>query len=254
MNHFFDHIEQREITIRQYKGKSPMFFRKLNMMAGVFTADYSYCRSIVPKAISHILQFTPGRALVAIHCMEYIHSDVGPYNEISISVGINPSKYFSTAAILKAMLTNTYHAYIVNLPVTTEVAYFGGIDYFNFPKSIANIQFSEDKDIRTCILNNKDSGAFIFSFTGKKLIDNRKSHHKLILNSYPIINEKLMHSRIVVNRIKCSERFLLPHARLTYGIGDISEQLKNMKLGMLLQYLYAPQCESILYLPNIFKS
>lgn len=255
MSDFFYNIPQKEINIRQYKGKSPMFFRKFNMMAGVFTADYIYCRNLVPKAISHILELSPGRTLVAIHCMQYIHSDVGPYNEISISIGINPNGSYSLPSIIGAMLTNSYHAYIVQLPVTTEVAYFGGIDYFNFPKSIADISFKEDDIRRTCTLKDKNSGVPIFSFSGKKIISNNNNHRFKImtLNSYPIMDDKVTHAKIVVNKINCSERFFMPYAQVVYGNGNIADQLKDMKLGMLLQYFYAPECESILYLPKIYK-
>src|ERR1035437_5884139 len=170
MPKFFSGIEQEDIAIRQYAGKSPMFFRNFQLMAGVYTSDLAVCKSLVPNSKYHVLQILPGRALIGIHCMEYLDSDVGPYNEVSISVGIAPKQtLFSPVNILKSAITQNFHAYILQLPVTTEVAYFGGVDYFNYPKFVAKIDFEERDGCRVCTLSESGTGKMILTFEGKKI-------------------------------------------------------------------------------------
>ncbi|MDP6909075.1 MAG: acetoacetate decarboxylase family protein [Flavobacteriales bacterium] len=256
MKDFFSGIEQKEIAIRQYFGKSPMFFRKFQLMAGVYTADYVACKSYIPNDKFNILQVLPGRCLIGIHCMEYYDTDVGPYNEVSVSVGIAPSKtLFSAPSILKSALAQNFHAYILQLPVTTEVAYFGGVDYFNYPKFVGSIEFEERDSHRICRLSEKDPGKLIMEFEGKKIstkkIDASKSGFKtMTLNSYPVMDGKKVHARMHVNMIEKGETFLGTNGKLTIGNTGFSEMLKKLDLGREISYMYAPECESVMYLPK----
>lgn len=256
MNDFFSGIEQKEIAIRQYSGRSPMFFRKFQMMAGVYTADYAACKSYMPSMGFNILQVLPGRCLIGIHCMEYYATDVGPYNEVSISVGIAPNKpLFSASSMLKSALTQNFHAYILQLPVTTEVAYFGGVDYFNYPKFIANIEFDARDTHRICKLSEKDTGKLIMKFEGrtiptKRTAANTDGFKTMTLNSYPVMNGKKTHARMHVNTIEKGEAFLGANAKLTIGNTGFSEMLKKLDIGKEISYLYAPECESVMYLPK----
>ncbi len=260
MSNFFTEIAQEDITIRQYSGKSPMFFRKFQLMAGVYTADYASCKALVPNDQFHVLQIIPRRGLIGIHCMEYMDSDVGPYNEVSISVGITPRKtLFSAASILKSAITQNFHAYILQLPVTTEVAYFGGVDYFNYPKFIANIEFEERNGKRVCRLSESGSNKMIISFEGK-MIKTKKadplnnSFQTMTLNSYPVMGGEMVHARMRVNTIEKGESFLGAHGKLTIGEGEIAEMLRKLDMGMQISYQYAPECESVMYLPQPMAS
>lgn len=256
MSSFFSEIAQEDIVIRQYAGKSPMFFRKFKLMAGIYTADYSACKALMPNDRYQVLQLFPGRALIGVHCMEYLDSDVGPYNEVSISIGIAPKQtLFSAAGILKSIFTQEFHAYIVQLPVTTEVAYFGGVDYFNYPKFVANINFVEHEGKRICTLSEKDSGKQILSFEGKiintkKANSSRNDFQVMTLNSYPVMNGKTVHARMRVNMIEKGESFFGNNGKLVVGEGGFSEMLKKLKLGQQINYVYAPECESVMYLPQ----
>ena len=256
MNDFFSGIAQKEIPIRQYFGKSPMFFRKFQLMAGVYTADLAACQSFMPSSDFNILQVLPGRCLIGIHCMEYHATDVGPYNEVSISVGIAPNRpLFSASSILRSALTQNFHAYILQLPVTTEVAYFGGVDYFNYPKFIASIEFEERDTHRICKLSEKDTGKLIMAFEGKRIPTKKTAANKsgfdtMTLNSYPVMDGKMVHARMHVNTIEKGEAFLGNNGKLTIGNAGFSEMLKKLDLGKEISYLFAPECRSVMYLPK----
>lgn len=256
MANFFSGITQKDIAIRQYAGKSPMFFRRFRLMAGVYTADYAACKACIPNDKFHVLQVLPGRALIGIHCMEYLDSDVGPYNEISVSVGIAPKRTsFSAASIVKSTLTLNFHAYILALPVTTEIAYFGGVDHFNYPKFIANINFEEHNGQRVCVLSDLESGNMIMTFKGKmirtKKVNSKKNRFDtMTLNSYPVMNGETVHARMHVNMIEKGENYLTANGKLSIGDGNIADMLRMLDLGQQINYQYMPMCESIMYLPQ----
>jgi len=255
MSSFFSGIAQEDIAIRQYAGKSPMFFRKFKLMAGIYTADYDACKALMPNDNYQVLQILPGRALIGVHCMEYLDTDVGPYNEVSISVGIAPKQtLFSAMDILKSALTQEFHAFIVQLPVTTEVAYFGGVDYFNYPKFVANIDFEEHDGQRICKLSEKDSGKAILTFEGKiirtKTNTDKNNFHIMTLNSYPVMNGKTVHARMRVNMMEKGESYMGNNGKLVIGEAGFAGMLKKLNPGKQINYLYAPECESVMFLPQ----
>ncbi len=254
MKNFFSGIEQEEIPIRQYVGKSPMFFRKFQLMAGIYTADLAACKKLMPGSHAHMLQVLPGRCLIGIHCMEYYATDVGPYNEVSISVGISPKQpLFSFPSIIRSALTQNFHAFILQLPVTTEVAYFGGVDYFNYPKFVANIEFEEQQDKRICRLSEQGSNNLILEFEGKKIATKRTGNGKfktMTLNSYPIMDGKMVHAQMCVNTLEMGERFFGSCGKVKIGSGDVADMLSKLDLGKEISYIHAPECRSVMYLPK----
>jgi hypothetical protein len=252
MKDFFSrNRRKKEIPIRQYVGRSPMFFKKFQLMAGVYTADIAACKAFMPNSDFNILQIMPGRCLIGIHCMEYYATDVGPYNEVSISVGIAPRPtFFSAWGIVKSALTQNFHAHILQLPVTTEVAYFGGVDYFNYPKFVADISFEERDGSRICTLSEQGSGKMIMEFEGRKIGTKRSDLKTITLNSYPIMNGKMVHAKMCVNTLEMGERFFGSHGKVKIGSGDIADMLLKLNLGKEISYLYAPECQSVMYLPK----
>jgi hypothetical protein len=254
MNDFFSGIKQEEISIRQYVGRSPMFFRKFQMMAGVYTADMAACKALMPNSDFNILQILPGRCLIGIHCMEYYATDVGPYNEVSISLGIAPDPtLFSAPSIVRSALTQNFHAYILQLPVTTEVAYFGGVDYFNYPKFVADIAFEERDGYRICKLSEQGSGRMIMEFEGQKIGTKRMDCKTMTLNSYPIMDGKMVHARMCVNTLQKGEKFFGSYGKVKIGSGNVADMLRKLNLGKEISYLYAPECRSVMYLPKPLK-
>ena len=133
------------------------------MMAGVFLADAGAARSRMPTPRHHVLEPFPGSAVVAVHCMEYRDTDIGPYGEISLSIastyGDRPT--WSALRLLDAVRTGRFSAWVEELPVTTETAMWGGIDVFGYPKYLADIAFEDRAGRRVCVLRDQETAETI---------------------------------------------------------------------------------------------
>ncbi|MBI3534683.1 MAG: acetoacetate decarboxylase family protein, partial [Deltaproteobacteria bacterium] len=175
---FFAPYKQKKIYIRNHAAKSPLFYKSLNMMGAVFTVNLEKVTHLLPKTLNLIpLTLAPlakQRAIIGIYCFEYKETDIGPYNEFSIALALNPTgtnflSFLSAFEIIKNIFTESHHGYVLQMPVTTELAYWGGVDYFNFPKYITNIQFEDTLTTRICNVYDRSNQKLIFSFEGEKI-------------------------------------------------------------------------------------
>jgi len=257
---FFAEYPQEEIQIRQYAAKSPLFYRDLHMMAAVFAADLETVRSLLPDGRYQPLRVARTRALVAVHCFEYRDSDIGPYNELSLSVGVHfgGKRVASPAAILASIWKEEYHGYVSELPVTTEVALYGGLDFFNFPKYLAEISFAQEAEHRICRLRDRESGELIVAFKGRALtspgrVDKAKPPRpaRMTLASYPQSDGKTLRARFALNLKDAARSWLRGHATLTPGTHPRAQLFRRLALGRPIQYIFAPSCEAILFPPEI---
>ncbi len=248
---FFAGHKQRDVKIRQFKGKAPMFFPEVHMMTAVFTADLDVVRSWLPDKRYHPLKIGRRRGVAAIHCMEYRETDIGPYNEVSLSVGVHHGRLpaLSPARLVGSLLTGGYHGYVKELPVNTEVSLYGGIDFFNFPKYLADISFRETADHRVCTVRDKETLDLILEVEGRK-IRTLKPPSLMTLNSYPQKDGKTLHAKTMVNQRRWGRTFLLRNMTVRLGEHPRAQPFKELALGKQLEYLLAPSCEAILFMPS----
>jgi hypothetical protein len=251
---FFDAYKQEPVSIRGVPGKSPMFFRDFHLMGGVFLADRSRVQAALPSRWYRPLKMPLGRALVAVHCMEYKDSDIGPYNEISLSIALRVgwAPFMSLFQAARSIRTRTYSAYVKSLPVTTETALHGGVDFFNYPKYLADISFRETAAHRVATLRDKDSGDVILEFEGRRIAAwacAPKDENRMTLETYPEIDGRPKRARLLVNRLE-SGTTRLRGAALRLGSHPRAAEFKDLDIGPVLEYLYAPRCQGVLFMPE----
>lgn len=256
-NPFFSPYPQKEISIRRYKGKSPLFYRDVHLMGAIFAAEIERIREALPDGQYHPLSILPGKGIVAVHCVEYKDCDIGPYNEVSLSIPVRDPRLTilpSPLAVLRSLLTRRYHAYVKELPVSTEAALYGGIDFFNYPKYLADVSFRETADHRVCTLRDKQSMDLILEFEGRKIKTKKspKPLNVLSLSTYPRKENRTLHARMLLNRKEAAASHPIADSLIRFGRHPRAEPFKKLGIGRPLQYDFAPKCEAILFMPEIF--
>jgi hypothetical protein len=96
-----------------------------------------------------------GKGVVVIYCIEYRKTDIGPYNEVGLTV--------VAAAQGDPIPAN----YVVNLPVTTAVANRAGQEIWGYNKFVATIDVKSDRNKFATILRDTD-GAMICAIEGTR--------------------------------------------------------------------------------------
>ncbi len=252
MSAFFEGIAQEPITFHGYAGKAPMFFREVRMMGGVFTCNLAAAKALMPTSSHHPHRIWNGRGVAAIHCFEYLDTDIGPYNEVSLSIAIvhGTRGGLSWAALARAEAKGRYQAFVADLPVTTDAAVHGGIDILGFPKWLARIEFTEDEARRVCTVRDAESGAVILSVAGDR-IPTRPAEKVISLESYPRKDGATLHATMRVNLIEWGNVAFARRMKVETTDHPRAAMLRGLSLGKQVGYLYAPRCEAILMRPEV---
>ena len=85
----------------------------------------------------HPLVLTKRCSIAVVTLFDYLHTTIGPYREVSIGVLTSP-KANVTGRVILDLLTGVANvgAWIVALPVNSDVACRGGVELFGYPKSV----------------------------------------------------------------------------------------------------------------------
>lgn len=252
MSDFFNKYPQSPLMIRDFESKTPLFFHDVSMMLGIFLADKKAAMQHLPSSDFKLISPFPGKALVGINCFQYKSTDIGPYNEVSISVAVESKKWRpGIVSVMASTLSQNFHANILQLPVTTEIALYGGLDFFNYPKFMSNIAFEEKDDQNICEVKDIESNELLFKFKGSKIKTKRaKKLNTALYNSYPKMNDQLLKADLLVNQMEKGTKWLGNDFTFEIGNHPKSELLKSLKLSKLMQYVYMPKGQAVLFEPK----
>lgn len=251
---FFKGIVQLEFKKEGLEGsfKLPVFYYDFTSFTAVYTASTSKVKKYLPHPDMNPVELFPGRCLVGFSAFEYRKIDIDPYNEVSISIPIAfGKKTFWGIGVLRQMWQmwkRSFSVYIWHLPVTTEIARFGGVELYGYPKFIAKIDFSEEGDFITCTL--KEGEEHILTLKGKKLKTSKGKQMRFI--TYSIKDGIPLLTNVFVNPIQFAQSMSPSSAILQIGKNHpICKELEDIQLGSYpILYHYIPLNEAILFGPK----
>lgn len=216
------HYPGTEATAAQKQGyvfKVPSFCYGNLSMNAVFTASTNKVRSYVPHPDMHPVEIFPGRCLLSFTAFEYRKTDLDPYNEFSL--------------------------YVWHLPVTTETARVGGVEFFGYLKFIADIEFTRSGDKLRCDLSEK--GSRILSMEGKMLPTEPGKRLRYI--TYSLNGGVPLVTNICVNPLQFAQSRASDAVSLEIdGDHPIAKELQEIDISDTpTAYQYSPNNEAILF-------
>ncbi len=250
---FFSGVEQVETKIGDVKGKIPLFYRKARCFTAVFPAKLWEVRRALPDRRFVPAQIAPGVAGVMLAAFEYYDVDIPPYNEFAIGIPVN-SPYFLQVPgynLARQMLRMETDLYVLHLPVTTEEARRGGVDFYGFPKFLASIDYMDTAEWANCALS--EGGDLICSLDFDKIAARHSGVMKFFCHLYqdrqPQVTECKMNAR------QYAMSFNPSHVELSLGLSHpIARELDQMLFSTRpLMYMYVPDFQLILYGPENFS-
>jgi hypothetical protein len=248
---FFEGVSQLDIEIGGQPGKTPTFYYDGRGMTAVFPARYRALRDLMPDPSYVPARLAPGLGVMAIACLEYLDTDVGPYNELLIGVPLNEPPFRANLpgrALAQATRRGKQPSFVWQLPVTTDVALRGGIDFYNFPKFIAAIDFSETTDAGRCRL--AEGKEHILTLSGERIATPRRARVDHFLRLWMDGQPQAAHFRI--NQLAVGSTSRRTAAALELGerhpiARELDRLLVSRKPG---HYESCPRFEAILFGPE----
>lgn len=248
---FFDGVAQSEVTVAGQPAKVPIFYYDGTAIQAVFAARLSALRRLMPDPRFAPARLAPGLGALAITCFEYRDTDIGAYNELAISVVLNEPWFLPNLpgiALISSMRRRQLHVWVHHLPVTTEIARAGGVDFYNYPKFIAGIDFEQSEGHRVCRLS--EGAEHILTLSGKLLPAPRSEQFQLFSHLWMDRQPQGSEFKINANQMGVS----LSPAAATLELGErhpIALELAGLLVSRRpIQYQYMTSLEGILYGPE----
>jgi hypothetical protein len=156
---FFEGVSQVGVELAGEMGRLPIFYYDGTAQTAVFPARLQGLRRLLPDPRFVPARVAPGVGAVGVTCFEYRDTDIGPYNELAISIILKDPAMAGNLpgwGLLAGLRRRQLHAWVQHLPVTTEVARAGGVELYNYPKFVAAIEFETRGATRLCTLAEGD--------------------------------------------------------------------------------------------------
>jgi hypothetical protein len=248
---FFEGVPQVDATRVGEAAKLPIFYYDGTAQTAVFPARLGALRGLLPDPRFVPARLAPGLGAVGVTCFEYRDTDIGPYNELAITIVLNHPPFASNLpgrALLAGLRRKQLHAWVHHLPVTTEIARAMGVDLYNYPKFVGSIDYEERVGRRSCRLGEGDE--HILTLDGP-LIDTPRSG-ELQLFSHLWMDRQPQESEFKLNVVASGRSLRAGAAQLQLGERHpIARELAGILVSRRSIYyeLMAP-FEGILYGPE----
>jgi hypothetical protein len=242
---FFQEIEQREFPWGERSIRVPVFYYDSMRLDALFLASRKRLDALMPSSRMHPLRVTAGKGIVTISAMEFRDSDVGSYNEVSISVPFTMDKVSPLFTGILRKGPEEPNLYIHHLPVTTEIARDAGVEFAGYPKFLAKIHFEKQGEWIACHL--AEGTQPILTLAGRQLETRKASRSRV--NFFTIRNGRILRSVAVTSERLLARSKNPSSIRLKLGDHPVAQELKELGIGRMLAYQYAPQFRSILSPP-----
>jgi len=165
---FFKGIPRKTYEIQGQEIEFPVFYYDFSSITASFIVKANKLKEVLPHPEFIPAEIWPGTGVLVIKAYEFRETDIGPYNEVSISIPINfePASFLPRKSAISMLRKHKFALYVHQLPVTTEVARLGGVYFFNYPKFLAEISIEDKGETIETTLKEKDE--LILKMSAKK--------------------------------------------------------------------------------------
>ncbi|RPH52976.1 MAG: hypothetical protein EHM85_00380 [Desulfobacteraceae bacterium] len=130
----------------------PMLFYDVGVRYLNFWVDYEKTASKLAGTGLLPCRFFNGKTIVSLVYFQYRSVDIGPYDEVTITIVVHPEILKKPLFYLPAFLSktgmekNNIGAYVLEMPVTTPAARTAGREIWGYPKFVTKISSRLDSD------------------------------------------------------------------------------------------------------------
>lgn len=198
------------------------------------------------------LEVAPGLSLTFAMFFRYDIADIDFYTEVAVGAAVRPARHGKVGAadLISALGNDHMHAYVLSLPVSTEIAQVRGRFGYGFPKWVADIDVNIDDRTTEVSVKNEDGGTDIELLAKTPKQKRYRSRSKVVSQTaYTKIDDQ-WHSTFNQSNILASGTDVMPrNLNLTVGDGRLADDIRSLDVIRPVQFQVATESQLALHMP-----
>jgi hypothetical protein len=248
---WFRRIPKQQVGSRIGPIWAPNFYYRTSSAQLLMLAPIDRLRAALPQALEPLQPF-PGYGLVALTFFSYAVCDNDPYDEVSVAVVIRRPGASGPhlLELLDAVRRRNFHAHVLALPVTTEIARVRGVNGYQLPKWRTDISLNIGTDLQAHIAG--PGGKPDLSLNAP-LPTMKKAPSQSRLTTSTMVHQVdgIWHQTIVQsNTLSFAEKLFPRGVTLTRHGGPLSQLLDGLGASTLLRLDVIKDGQIVLNLPT----
>ncbi|MDO4918138.1 acetoacetate decarboxylase family protein [Kocuria sp.] len=252
---FFRDQPKTEVASRIGTTWTPNFYYAMSSARLSMLAPTRALRRRLPGELDP-LEIAPGFGLASLMLFRYDVADIDFYTEAAVGIAVKPPRHgrFGAVDTLAALKNNHLHAYVLSLPVNTEIAQVRGHDGYGFPKWVAPIDVTVDEQRTAARIGAEDGGTDLELSAPTPGQKRHPSGTRVSsLTSYTQV-EGAWHSTFnQTNVLATGTRVLPKDVRLSLGRGRVSDDIRSLRPVRTLSFDATTSAQAALHMPTVIS-
>ncbi len=161
-----------QVTLKTSAGEAPfpILYYDATALLLFYWCDPEPARALLEGTGLAPIRFFNGKALAGMGWYEYRKTDIGPYNEVGLAVAAAPEGRLPRLPLLQFLRRSASRAlgfYIIDLPVTTDIACAAGREMWGYPKFVTRIPIDIHDGEVSAAVHHPESGEPIVRLSGR---------------------------------------------------------------------------------------
>lgn len=252
---FFRNQPKTEVTSRIGTTFTPNFYYAMSSARLTMLAPTRALRRRLPEGLDP-LEIAPGFGLASLLLFRYDVADIDFYTEAAVGIAVRPPRHgrFGAVDTLAALKNNHLDAYVLSLPVNTEIAQVRGHDGYGFPKWVTPLDVTVDERSTSAWIGN-DHGGTDLAFSAPTPPQKRHPSGSLVssLRSYTHFDGAWHSTFNQTNVLATGTRALPKDAQLTLGQGRVSDDIRSLRPVQNLSFDATTSAQAALHMPTVIS-
>ena len=230
---------------------TPNFYYRASTARLTFLAPSSAIRSRLPRELAP-LEVAPGVGLAFAMFFRYDVCDIDFYTEAAVGAAVRPARHgrLGVADLAAGLSDNHLHAYVMGLPVNTEIAQIRGHDGYGFPKWVTGLDVDIDDQRVSARVANATGGTDMALTVATPPQRKYPSGERVSsLTSYTTMGGDWHSTLSQTNVLAAGGRVLPRGVDLELGAGRLSDDFRALRPGRAVQLEVATDSQIALHMP-----
>lgn len=248
---FFRGLPKTEVRSAIGPTRTPNFYYAMSKAQITYLAPTRALRSRLPGALDP-LQIVPGVGLFSVVFFRYDVCDIDFYTEATVAIAVRPARHGALGAVdlLSTLANDSTYAYVLSLPVNTDIAQIRGHDAYGFPKWVTEIDVDIDERQTSARSYNDNGGTDIaldIATPEQKRFPSGKNVSTL--TSYTELGGGWNATLSQTNALSVGSTLLPRHLSLELGTGRLADDVRSLKPIRPLRLDVFTECQNALHIP-----